>query len=104
MYFCGVFLWCISVVYFCAWHELEGGGGCWLRCCCKSNDWRTISKFPANPTYYDDEDEDDNDNDEDEDDDDDGEWHSWTFLCLVNGRILGVFGGFLRFWVCLGDF
>ena len=53
-------------------HEQVGGGG-WLGWSCKSNDWRTISKFPANLTYYDDDDDDDDDDDYDDDDDDDGD-------------------------------
>ena len=37
---------------------------------CKSNDWRTISKFPANPTSYEDDDDDDDDENDDDDDND----------------------------------
>ena len=51
---CSIFQ-CIAL----AWHE-EVGGGSGLPGC-KSNDWQTISKFPANPTSYEDEDDADKD-------------------------------------------
>ena len=41
---------------------------------CKSNDWQTISKFPANPTSYEDDDDDvDDEDDANDDGNDDGD-------------------------------
>ena len=53
---------------------------------CKSNDWQTISKFPANPTSYEDDDDDDDDENDDDDDNDvddaDADEKGTTIVCI----------------------